>query len=85
MTNLDEQIRRGAAADRLIGDAMFQEAISATRALYINTMIDAGDDETLKQSHIRLKLVNTVVGHITEMLEDGKRAKEELERLRNQK
>lgn len=83
MIDYEEKERRGRAASVVLENDTFRDAISATRARYINTMIDAIDDEGLRQAKKRLVVLNEVVGHLTEMAEDGRRAAEELKRLRD--
>ena len=78
MNDLNAVMARGRAADRILTDPVFEEAFSATREDYINTMIAAPDDTTLRDAKRNLDVLDTVMAKLQGYLEDGTRAAKEL-------
>lgn len=85
MNDLNALMARGRAADAILTDPVFKEAVSATRAEYINAMIKAPDDTTLREAKHNLDVLGDVIVKLEGYLENGKRAAQQLEQLAKQK
>lgn len=83
--NNEELIRRYAAANAVLENPVFIEAVSAVRATYINQMMasDPHDSRARDLAHSHYTAINAVVSELESFMADGERAEAELERLRS--
>lgn len=76
-----EQIRRGAAADRLLKDEDLSEAFAAVNRVYMDAWTQSGalDVETRERAWIATRLLADLRNALISRVRDGKAAQKQLE------
>lgn len=82
-----EAIDRGSRADRLLKDDEFQAAVKSVRELLIAEWerCPIRDKDGAHEIKLMLKLLNDLQAHIRSVVEDGKLARIEVDRLESLK
>lgn len=76
ITKLDQELRKGRDADRVLNDPLFQEAFHSLEASLIDKMrrVAMGDRDTQHELVLSLQLLGSLKRYFTELLETGKMA-----------
>jgi len=90
MSDEAKLLQRSARAERakaLLEDELFVEAVNATRARVYKDFytVPATDDEGLKTARLKYEVINMILAHFAEYMNDGVMANRDLMELKEEK